>query len=196
MKRRGFHFKFAPDLEPQIDTSQTRASHAVHHFSCTLRAAFTHGRQATLHDHLSSAIILLLQQCSISAQLHTSRPSTNVISLVHQDAREDRVTSDPVASPDAQGSLVARITGCWLVCTVASRASRVSVTPRVAGSHRAPESVSSSIPIDQGGIQSARKLDHMSELQVLAREHVQASRPIVQRGDLHLGRVGRALRHW
>ena len=75
-----------------------------------------------------------------------------------------------MASSHAQGLLLAILVGCWLVCNVASRTIRVSVSPGTARSHRAPESVSSSAPIDQVVFQPARKLDHLSRVQVEARK--------------------------
>ena len=96
----------------------------------------------------------------------TASPSLSCTVLVFGQ----RVICGPVASPDAQVLHVARVLGCWLVCTVA--AIRVSVSPRFDGAHRTPESVSSSTVIYQVGLQP-RKLDHLSQVQGEARVLVQ-----------------------
>ena len=142
----GYQFKFVPDPEANIETSPTRASHTACHFSCTSKADFTRQQLATTHHPIPSR-----QQ--LDSILHDPRRTSSRLDQVSdgdtkQDVarahfsrlREDRVAGDQMASLAAQGSLVVRIVGCWLVCATASRSIRVSVTPGIAESHRPPES--------------------------------------------------------
>ena len=121
----------------------------------------------------------------------------------HAAAHHQAVKSDVastrlrMASLDDQESLVARIFGCWHVRAVALRAIQVSVGPWIAGSYRASASVPPSTPVDQVGLQSARNLDHLSEVQVEALIHVQASpRGMSRSASETRGPAMRVQLHW
>ena len=93
---------------------------------------------SNLHDHRRSSSRL--------DQTLDGDPKKDVARARGTRLREESVASGHMASLDAQGSLVARIFGCWLVRALASRALRVSVSPKIAGSHRSPETLKCPCP--------------------------------------------------
>ena len=118
--------------------------------------------------------IATIDECHL-AWIKCCDPKQNVDRTRGTCFPEESVTSDPMASLDAQGPLVAGILGCWPL--VASRAIRVLVIPRVAASHRTPEAVSSSVPDQSSRDRISTPAGPMSEMQAEVRVHVQAFRP-------------------